>query len=182
MAITVSVILGSIRPGRFGIRAAKYIENQLKALGAKVHLIDPLELDVPLFATRYDYIPESDRSAALVSLHAKFTESDAFILLTPEYNHTYSPVLSSLLNYFYHNEYYYKAAAIQMRPYLGELGLVSIPKLLAFPVIQNLLNENGSIQETSADAETLKGSSTAFLKELLWYAQATKTARAAGTP
>ncbi|EQC30140.1 hypothetical protein SDRG_12198, partial [Saprolegnia diclina VS20] len=197
MAITVSVILGSVRPGRQGVRAGAYVQAQLEALGAKVHLIDPVALDVPLFGTRFDYIPEADRSPALVELHAKFTESDAFVVVTPEYNHTYSPVISSLLNYFYHNEFYYKVAgiasytmgpyggvraAIQLRPYLGELGLITIPKILPFPAIHALLNEDGSVTAGAAGADSLAAVSKGFFPELLWYAANLKAGRAAGTP
>ncbi|OQR96423.1 NADPH-dependent FMN reductase [Achlya hypogyna] len=196
MAIVVSVVLGSVRPGRMGARAGQYVVQQLETLGAKVHLIDPVALDIPLFGQRYDYIPEAERSPALVELHAKFTESDAFVVVTPEYNHSYSPVITSLMNYFYHNEFYYKVAgiasytmgpyggvraAIQLRPYLGELGLVSIPKILPFPAIQSLLNEDGSVQDGAAGAGALAAVSGGFFPELLWYAKANKAARAAGT-
>ncbi|EQC29839.1 hypothetical protein SDRG_12386 [Saprolegnia diclina VS20] len=195
--LTVSVILGSVRPGRMGVRAGAYVQTQLEALGVKVHLIDPVALDVPLFGTRFDYIPEADRSPALLELHAKFTESDAVLIVTPEYNHTFSPVISSLLNYFYHNEFYYKVAgitsytmgpyggvraAIQLRPYLGELGLVSIPKILPLPTIHALLGEDGSVQHDAVGADALEAISSGYFKELLWYAGVHKTARAAGTP
>ncbi|OQR99319.1 NADPH-dependent FMN reductase [Thraustotheca clavata] len=197
MPFTVSVILGSIRPGRQGIRAAKHIQGVLESQGANVHFIDPEVLNLPLFAVRYDYTPAEHRTPALNEVFAKFTESDAFVIVTPEYNHAYSPVISSLMNYFYHDEYYYKVAgiasysmgpfggqrgAIQLRPYLGELGLVSIPKLLAYPIIQALLNEDGTVLSGAAGAGSIAESSSAFVTELLWYAKALKTAVAGGKP
>ncbi|OQR91116.1 NADPH-dependent FMN reductase [Achlya hypogyna] len=197
MPLTISVIVGSIRPGRQGIGAAKHIEAALLAQGINVHLIDPLELNIPLFGQRFDYIPEAERSPELKLVHEKFTESDGFVIVTPEYNHAYSPVISSLLNYFYHSEFYYKVAgiasysmgpfggvraAIQLRAYLGELGLVSIPKILPYPIIQTLLNADGTVQDGAAGAGQLADTSAKFVSELLWYTKNLKAARAAGTP
>ncbi|EQC30139.1 hypothetical protein SDRG_12197 [Saprolegnia diclina VS20] len=197
MPLTISVIIGSVRPGRQGLRAAKHVEAQLLAQGINVHLIDPVVLQIPLFGNRYDYLPVDQKTPALTEVYEKFTESDAFVVVTPEYNHAYSPVISSLLNYFYHNEFYYKVAgivsysmgpfggvraAIQLRAYLGELGLVSIPKLLPYPIIQALLNEDGTVQDGAAGADSLADSSAKFVNELVWYAKNLKAARAAGTP
>ncbi|RHY25353.1 hypothetical protein DYB32_008373 [Aphanomyces invadans] len=198
MTLTVSILLGSVRPGRQGLRVAKFLESNLASAGFGVHVVDPRELKLPLFAGRFDYLPVDEQTDSLKELKAKLTESDAFVVVTPEYNHTFSPVISNTLDYFYHSEYYYKIAGIAtysmggfggiraagpLHPFLGELGLATIPKELPFPVVHNLLNEDGTVQTTAGTSgESLKNGVKQFVSELKWYATALKTARAAGVP
>ncbi|RHY62691.1 hypothetical protein DYB38_002595 [Aphanomyces astaci] len=149
MPLTVSIVLGSVRPGRQGLRVAKYLQAKLDAAGFNVHLIDPLELNLPLFVNRFAYLPAELKSEALTSLQAKFEESDAFVVITPEYNHTFSPVI----------------------------------KELPFPVVQNVLNEDGALSaDAGASGEAIESGTKQFVNELKWYAAALKTARAAGGP
>ncbi|KAF0709638.1 Aste57867_5863 [Aphanomyces stellatus] len=196
--LTVSVVVGSVRPGRMGIRVAKCVEAKLKSKGLTVHLIDPVELNLPLFLNRFDYIPEDERPPVLVELQRKFAESDAVVVVSPEYNHTFSPVISNTLNYFYHPEFYYKVAGIvtysmgsfggsragvALRPYLSELGFVTIPEQMTFSVVRGLLDDDGNVRETAGeDAEALENSAESLTKELIWYSALLKQGRAAGVP
>ena len=101
------------------------------------------------------------------------------------------PALKNLLDYFL-EEYFWRPsgivcyssgqfggvrAAMQLGMVLGELGMPSIPTLLALPRIATLLDEAGQPQ-----AEWLPPALEDFLAEFLWYARALKQARAAGTP
>ncbi|KAF0709637.1 Aste57867_5862 [Aphanomyces stellatus] len=197
--ITVSLIIGSVRPGRFGLRVGRFLQDRFQAQGLNVHLIDPAELKLPLLVNRFSFLPEDQKSDALKSTYAKFVESDAFVVATPEYNHSFSPAISNTLDYFYHSEFYYKTAGIAtysmggfggvragvaLRPFLGELGLVSIPKQLPFPVVQNLLDEEGKILASAGKSGDIVLDNTAkFADELAWYATALKEARASkGVP
>ncbi|KAF0682419.1 Aste57867_25432 [Aphanomyces stellatus] len=197
MTLTVSVIIGSVRPGRQGLRVAKFIAAKLESVGFKVHLIDPIELNLPLFVGRFDYLPEDKKTDELKALKAKLVESDAIVAVTPEYNHSFSPVIANTLDYFY-AEFLFKIAGIvsysagpfggvravgPLRPFFGELGLTTIPKELPVPVVQNLLNEDGTIQATAGQSgESLEKGATEFANQLQWYAKALKAARAEGTP
>ncbi|ETV97454.1 hypothetical protein H310_09384 [Aphanomyces invadans] len=197
MSLTVSIVLGSVRPGRQGLRVAKYLESKLAAAGFAVHVVDPTELKLPLFVGRFAYLPAELKTESLTALQGKFEGSDAFVVVTPEYNHTFSPVISNTLNYFY-SEYANKVAGIvtysvggfggvraagPLRPFFGELGLVTIPKELPFPVVQNVLHEDGTISpEAGASGESIENGTKQFVNELKWYASALKIARAAGGP
>jgi len=48
MEMTISLIYGSVRSNRQGIKAAKYLERKLLDRGMKVNFIDPLEFKLPL--------------------------------------------------------------------------------------------------------------------------------------
>ncbi|KAG9415084.1 hypothetical protein AC1031_008512 [Aphanomyces cochlioides] len=196
--LTVALVIGSVRPGRMALRVAKCVENKLKSKDVKVHLVDPLELNLPLFLNRFDYMPEEERPAALVELQKIFAESDAVVVVTPEYNHTFSPVISNTLNYFYHPEFYYKVAGIvtysismnggsragvALRPYLSELGFVSIPEEWSFPLVRGLLNEDGTVSSSAGeDAEAIEINAENFASELIWFATHLKRGRDDGVP
>ncbi|CAK4619903.1 hypothetical protein LEN26_011389 [Aphanomyces euteiches] len=196
--INVSVVIGSVRQGRMGLRVGRFLQQSLEAKGLAVHLIDPVELDLPLLRNRYAFLPENEKTAALHQTYAAFEKSDAIVVATPEYNHSFSPVIGNTLNYFYHSEFYYKVggiatysmggfggvrAGVSLRTYLGELGIVSIPKQLPFPVVQNLLNEDGTLQASAGKSgEAVADNAEKFADELAWYAKALKEARVKGTP
>jgi NAD(P)H-dependent FMN reductase len=48
MEKTISIIYGSVRTDRQGIKAAKYLEKKLLEKNIKVNFIDPLEYQLPL--------------------------------------------------------------------------------------------------------------------------------------
>ena len=119
----------------------------------------------------------------------KLSESDAFIIVAPEYNHSIPPALCNTLNYFYHNEFYRKPAgivsysmgsfggartAVALRPFLGELGLVTIPKMLPVPTISKLLDEKG---HPTGVFPGLEDSMDGFIDELLWYSKCLEAGR-----
>ncbi|OQR91319.1 NADPH-dependent FMN reductase [Achlya hypogyna] len=196
-ALKISIIVGSVRPNRMGLRVGKYLAAQLAQQGVKqVHLIDPAPLNIPLLVNRYDSLTDAEKTPELQELHAKIAESDAYIVVSPEYNHSYSPIITNVMDYFYHNEYYFKSAGIvtysmgafggvraagPIRPFLGQMGLTSIPQTLAVPVVQSLLGEDGELLD-SATSATLASNTSKFLSELTWFADALKTAREKSRP
>ena len=187
MALTISIIFGSVRDGRLGIRFAKYLEQAVKARGHNAILIDPLEYDLPLLRKRFADYEAGQAPAKMAELSKKLAESDAFIVVSAEYNHVPPPALLNLLDHF-RGEYAEKPSAIAcysagpfggvraamtLRAVLGELGASSIPRLLACPVVQEAFDQNGMPK----DAGAWKKRSDEFLEQLEWHANALKAAR-----
>lgn len=65
---------------------------------------------------------------------------------------------------------------MQLRMSLAEMGMPSVPSLLPIPRIGETLGGDG------AGDERITRSRDRFLDEVLWYADALKSARAIGTP
>lgn len=118
---------------------------------------------------------------------AKINEADAFIIVTPEYNHGTSGVLKNALDYIYY-EWNNKSvgfvsyggvggarAVEQLRGVAIELQMAPIRNAVHIPQHWNLLDENGSMKDGALDP--FKGSATIFLDQLLWWARALKIAR-----
>jgi NAD(P)H-dependent FMN reductase len=139
----------------------------------------------------YKEYPARQAPEPLERLAAIIKPADAYLIVSAEYNHSIPPALSNLLDHFL-DEYFWRPSAIacyspgafggvraamQLRAMLAEMGMASIPSLLPFPKVQELLDENGTPQN-----DRVQKSADRFLSELEWHAEALKAQRAKGMP
>jgi NAD(P)H-dependent FMN reductase len=191
MLLNIPVILGTVRSQRVGPRVAKFIVRTLQERGQSPTLVDPLEFPLPLLDKMYKEYPAGQAPPVLERLAQIIKPADAYVIVSAEYNHSIPPALSNLLDHFL-EEYFFKPSAIacyspsgfggvraamQLRAMLAEMGMASIPSILPFPKVQDLLDENGTPQD-----ERVKKSADRFLAELEWHAEALKAQRAKGRP
>jgi NAD(P)H-dependent FMN reductase len=191
MALKIPVILGSVRTERVGIRVARYVVKALEARGQEPILVDPLEYRLPLLDKMYKEYPPGGAPEPLERLAQVIKTADAYVIVSGEYNHSIPPALSNLLDHFL-EEYFFKPSAIvcyspgafggvraamQLRAMLGELGMSSIPSLLPLPKVHETFDADGN-----PTSDRVEKSAGRFFGELEWYANALKTARAAGVP
>jgi len=98
----VGIILGSTRPGRNGEAVAKWVYDiASRRSDAEYELVDLLDyplphLDEAVPPSMGQYANEHTKRWA-----AKIAEFDAYIFVTPEYNHSTSGVLKNALDYLY---------------------------------------------------------------------------------
>lgn len=190
MALDFVVLYGSVRPDRQGIKAARFVEARLAARGHGTTLIDPLVHRLPLLERTYaDY--DGKAPDPLPQLAALYRRADGFVIVSGEYNHGIPPALKNLLDHFL-EEYFWRPSAIvsyssgsfggvraamQLRMTLGELGMPSIPSILAIPRVQAAFAEDGTPSDPG-----LPQRADAFFEEFAWYARALQAERRKGTP
>ena len=187
---SIAILLGSVRRDRMGMRAAQLVVRELKDRGHDVHLVDPLELQLPLLDRMYKEHPAGQAPENLEQLAQLYRSVDGFLIVSAEYNHGIPPALKNLLDHFL-EEYFWRPsgivcysaggfggvrAAMQLRMTLAELGMPSVPSILPIPRIAETIDEDGTA------AEITVRSMNRFLDEFLWYAGALADARTAGTP
>src|SRR3954453_15490244 len=156
-SLDVLVVYGSVRGTRQGIRAARFLLNQLQERGHSASLVDPLEEQLPLLDRMYKEYPKGTAPSGLERLADRVRKADAFVIASGEYNHSIPPALSNLLDHFL-EEYFWRPSAIacysagafggvraamQLRAMLGELGMPSIPSILPFPRVQEAFDDQG---------------------------------------
>lgn len=185
--LQVKIILGSDREGRFGEKVGSYVESlAAKQADWEVELLDLKEWELPYsFGTttpksgNYE-LPKTKEWAA------KIKEADAFIIVTPEYNHGYPAVLKNALDLVY-AEWNRKPVAFvgygaamgggraieQLRQVIIELEMASTRNAVDIPFVWTAFGEDGQ----SADAALTEKFSPVF-EELSWWANALKAARA----
>lgn len=186
-----SVIYGSTRSARQGIKAVKFISAKLKARGHEIEVLDPMDLQLPSLDKMYKEYEAGQAPAKLESISKTLKSSDGFVIVSGEYNHSVPPALKNILDHF-QSEYHFKPsaivtysagsfggvrAAVHLRAITGELGMPSIPSMFPVSSVQNAFDDEGNAIDEAYNRRIVR-----FLDELDWYAEAMKKQRAAGTP
>ncbi|MGP1386434.1 MAG: NADPH-dependent FMN reductase [Thainema sp.] len=192
MSFKTVVFYGSYRRDRNGIRAAKFVLDQLAKRGHTTVFADAMEYDFGLLDRMYKEYESGQAPAKMEALAEHIRTADGFVVITGEYNHSVQPGLSNLMDHFL-EEYYFRPAgivsysiggfggvraAIQLRAFLGEMGMPTISSMFAISQILNSLDPEG-IPEN----ESLTQRFNTFLDELEWYEEALQRQRhEKGTP
>ena len=100
--LRVGIILGSTRPGRNGEAVAKWVfEHASRRTDAEYELVDIADFGLPLLDEVFppslgQYQKEHTKKWA-----AKIASFDAFIFVTPEYNHGISGALKNAIDFLF---------------------------------------------------------------------------------
>ena len=100
----IKVIAGSTREGRFSDKAAAWIADELKKQSnVSVEILDLRDYDMPFFneVVSPSFKQEPYKNEAVARFTNKITEGDAYVIVTPEYNHSTSGVLKNALDWVY---------------------------------------------------------------------------------
>jgi NAD(P)H-dependent FMN reductase len=198
--IKIKIILGSIREGRFGERPANWINEELKNWeGVDAELLDLKDYPMPFFDAPMgpSMMNMKYPNETVQKWSDKIKEADAFIVVSPEYNHGYSSVLKNALDWL-GPEWSMKPAGFvsygsvsgaraieQLRTVAIELNMVPIKKSIhiGWEFMMSAWN-NKSISNADLFAPLRKGTGpmgsdhlAAFMENLLWMARALKSAR-----
>jgi NAD(P)H-dependent FMN reductase len=186
----ILVILASTRQERFGETVMRWLfplVEQRDDLTAE--LADLREWRLPYYdwpkaaarLTLADYPADIQRWVQHVGA------ADAFLIVTPEYNHGYPAVLKSALDAVY-DEWNRKPVAFvsyggaaggsraveQLRQVAIELKMAPIRNAVTFPFARRVFNEAGAPMQERAYTESV----AQMLDDLVWWAKALKQARA----
>ena len=175
--IRIVVVCGITRPGRFCDTVVGWTVGRISASGAfRVDVIDPAE--------------ESDTEACdgpdSMSQQHLLAQADAFVVVTPEYNHGYPAPLRALIDSA-GTEWHAKPVAFvsyggasgglraveQLRLVFAELHAVAIRDCVSFPGAWEQFDETGALRNPE---RALRGMET-LLARLNWWAAALRNAR-----
>lgn len=140
----IQVIVGSIRESRTAIHVANWINDALKDHAADVEIVDlkewnlPFYTGIPPFALNREYTDPIQKKWS-----EKVLEADAFIIISPEYNHGYSPALKNALD-FLGTEWKGKPTAFVS--YGGSNGSRSIEQIRSVTTQLGLIDLNLSLE------------------------------------
>src|SRR3954470_12260063 len=153
----IMVIAGSVRPGRMALPIARWVESELETLDeVEVDLVDLGDLALPLMDE-----PNHPRLREYTQPHTlawseRVDAADAFILVSPEYNHSYSPALKNALDYLSQEWHRKRAVFVSCggtsagrcavgahKPVLAALGLVPTAAAVEINFPGNQINEDG---------------------------------------
>lgn len=100
--MNIKIILGSTREGRFSDSAGEWVLSELQQReGVSAEVIDLRDYDLPFFneSVSPSMKTEPYTQPEVVRFTQKIAEGDAFIMVTPEYNHSTSGVLKNAIDW-----------------------------------------------------------------------------------
>ncbi|MFD7291048.1 NADPH-dependent FMN reductase [Streptomyces sp. NPDC059863] len=179
------VIIGSTREGRLGPTVGHWFAALATGHGStEVDLIDLADTELP--AVHPDWGTEP--TPALAELSARLGAADAFVVVTPEYNHSFPAILKHFID-LHREEWQAKPVGFvsyggvggglrsveQLRLVFAELHSTTVRETVSFhKVTSDVFAPDG----TAHDPEGAAGAAKAMLDQLDWWARALRTARA----
>jgi NAD(P)H-dependent FMN reductase len=178
--LRVAVIIGSNREGRFGgVVAGWFVAQARQRDDMELDVIDLAEVDLP---AAYPARHNPSVSAYLERLG----RADAFVIVTPEYNHGYPAALKQAIDLAY-DEWRAKPvgfvsyggisgglrAVEQLRQVFPELHATTVRDTVSFAMAGGAFDESGE----PVDADGCNAAATTLLNELRWWGNALRAAR-----
>ncbi|MFT4260844.1 MAG: NADPH-dependent FMN reductase [Candidatus Woesearchaeota archaeon] len=186
----IKIIIGSVREGRFAKTAGDWAKNQLENKDLDVEIIDLKDYEMPFFneAQSPMYKQEPYKNETVAKFTKKIAQADAYLVVTPEYNHSTSGVLKNAFDWV-GEEWYRKPIAFISYGSNGGARAIEHLRLIAIELqmapIREAIHINGEqyfpalFGQTSME-EVLKSKEEAFesmTNQLLWWTKALKVAR-----
>ncbi len=192
----LAIIIGTTREGRKTEQQAKWVFNTAKQLeDTNVELVDLRDYPMPFFdepiSPRYN--PDRKIDPAVKPWLAKLEEFDAYVFVTPEYNHSITGVMKNALDYVTWELLHKPVAVIShgsnggaramtdLKEILSESRAVPIPTVssTAMSGMSEMIDEDGNLSEAAkANPYGPQNGLDTLLKDLQWYSNALAAARA----
>jgi NAD(P)H-dependent FMN reductase len=98
--LRLMIIVGSVRPGRIGMPIAEWVRSTAEAHGGfEIDFVDLVELALPFMDEPNHPVLHQYTKPHTIAWGDRVAAADAFILVTPEYNHSFSPALKNALDF-----------------------------------------------------------------------------------
>mmetsp|Transcript_28215 Transcript_28215/g.84927 ORF Transcript_28215/g.84927 Transcript_28215/m.84927 type:complete len:221 (+) Transcript_28215:174-836(+) len=197
--LRIAVMLGSTRDGpprpvNLGRRVGAFVSSILERRGHAVDVVDPVEEDLPLLVKPHFAYAPNQVPPKLDKLNTRLLEADAYVAVTPEYNHAPSPALLNMLNHIGSSVMSYKPslivsysagqwggarAAVLLRPALSEMGALPVSAMIHVPKAAEVFDEAGTPRE---DQERWASYFDRGASQLEWWGVAAREHKAVVDP
>ncbi len=174
----IEIVSGSPRQNSTTYRLALYLHKNLQAMGEhEVGILDVRAYPLPLLQKVFTTV--DDAPAEFKELAQRMFAADAFIIVTPEYNGSYSPAMQNMFDYFpkQHRKPFGLVtaspgalggirAAMQLQQFVMALFGVPSPYMMVTPHLDKKFDAEGSLLDAS-----FQKSIDLFINEYLWLAE-----------
>ncbi len=185
----VGILIGSIRKQRVSDRLAKWVLNEVKNIdGSAGTIIDLVDFNLPLFDEEVSpqFNPKRNINPEARRLLDIVANQDALVVVTPEYNRSYSSALKNALDYLdfqiekkpvllvAHGSTGGAQAVAHLRGVFPGLLAITVPRAIMIPRrIGEIFNEDGFLNDPTKDEPYgLQTNLKTALSDLKWYSDA----------
>ncbi|WP_372667026.1 NADPH-dependent FMN reductase [Amycolatopsis kentuckyensis] len=185
--VRVAVIVGSVREGRFGPVVADWLAGVAGEHGGfAVDVVDLAESDLPMVLPAFGAAPPPAVVAEVAKVTPRLEAADAFVVVTPEYNHSYPASLKNAIDW-HRGEWAAKPVAFvsyggmsgglraveHLRAVFAELHAVTIRETVSFHGAHTRFGPDGTPTDDAAPI-----AAKTMLDQLGWWARSLTEARA----
>ncbi|MFJ4094484.1 NADPH-dependent FMN reductase [Kitasatospora sp. NPDC089913] len=185
--LRVAVIVGSVREGRQGRAVADwFLAAAGSTAGLDLDVIDLVDVPLPLAMPGWGGTSTPEAAAALADVTPRLAAADAFVVVTPEYNHSFPAALKNLIDWHY-TQWQAKPvgfvsygglggglrAVEQLRLVFAELHAVTVRDSVSLHGPWSGLAEDGAPR----DAAVSEGAAKGMLGQLDWWGRTLRSAR-----
>ncbi|MFJ8431665.1 NADPH-dependent FMN reductase [Kitasatospora sp. NPDC094019] len=185
--LRVAVIVGSVREGRQGRAVTDWFLGTADGdPGLDLDVIDLADVPLPLVMPGWGGAPAPEAAAALADVTPRLDAADAFVVVTPEYNHSFPAALKNLIDWHY-TQWQAKPvgfvsygglggglrAVEQLRLVFAELHAVTVRDSVSLHGPWSGLGEDGAPR----DAAVSEGAAKGMLGQLAWWGRTLRSAR-----
>jgi len=187
--ITIKIVIGSTRPGRFGPKPAAWLMELARDVpNVTFELVDLADANLPLLD---EPVPPSI-SAEYANEHTKawaaqMVAADGFVFVVPEYNHSYAAATKNAFDYLY-KEWVDKPIAFlsygagaggtraieHLRTVVSNLKMFGISEHVIIPNYWEKLDEQGNFKPSEGQTKTAKE----MLQQIAFWSEQFQVARA----
>lgn len=189
----LAVVLGTIRSGRQTAKQANWVANTAAEMeDVEVEIVDLADYPMPFFnepiSPRYN--PNREIEPSVQKWLDKIGSFDAYVYVTPEYNHSIPAVLKNAFDYqtwelkrkpaaiVSHGTVGGARAAMHLKEVISEGLAVPIQNFVAMAGMSELIDDDGNLNEAAkANPYGPQATLENLLNELQWYSDALVHAR-----
>lgn len=188
-SLRLAVIIGSVREGRFGPVPATWFVGEAREHGRfDVTTVDLVEVPLPLTLPAVPPAMARDypRPAELTKVTRTLEAADAFVVVTPEHNHSFPASVKCLVDWHF-TQWQAKPvgfvsyggvagglrAVEQLRQVFAELHAVTVRDSVSFPKYWERFGGDGRPVQAKEAADAAR----AMLDQLAWWGDALREAR-----
>ncbi|WP_128380793.1 NADPH-dependent FMN reductase [Streptomyces cavernae] len=185
--LRVAVLVGSTREGRFAPVVTDWLTAHLAQRDdMTADVVDLAESRLPTVFPAFGQNLPPGSADLLAGVSPRLAAADAFVLVTPEYNHSFPASLKNAIDW--HNEQWHGKpvafvsygglsgglrAVEQLRLVMAELNATTIRNTVSFHDAWSRFDESGAVKDPAADT-----AAKALLDQLAWWGHALRDARA----
>ena len=177
--MNIEIISGSPRSNSITHRAVLYLKKHLSETTThNINIIDVRDWKIDVLQQEVFRTAET-APEPLRPLAGRMFEADAFILVTPEYNGSYTPALKNLFDHFPKQSHKVfgivtaspgalggMRAALQLQTLIYALFGIGSPHMLVIPTVDKKFDENANLSDPFFQKNI-----DVFLTEFLWLAE-----------
>ncbi|MFC9791437.1 NADPH-dependent FMN reductase [Streptomyces sp. NPDC127584] len=182
--LALALVVASDREGRFAPVVTDWFRSRLaERADFTVTVVDLADIDLP---TALSYDPSPAVRAELAKVTPVLKDADAYVVVTPEYNHSFPASLKNLIDRHY-TEWQAKPvgfvsyggisgglrAVEQLRQVYAEMHAVTVRDTVSFHHAHGLFDADGRHKDPAA----AEGAAKTLLDQLCWWGRALKDAK-----